>query len=216
MDWKKVNKIIRSSKCILLTTHENPDGDGLGSALAMYYHLIELGKDCRMINCSEVPEVYDFLNQDSIIEFYDAKTHDLWMESCDLAIIFDVGDFKRLRNIKDLIKSNHMTTINIDHHPHPENHPFNINMVDTSAAATGSMIYEFFKQYRSIPLTKPICEGLYIAVMTDTGSFRYSNTDSVCHENCYRQSIRPVLILAKFTRKFMKQNLLGVFVYWPG
>lgn len=182
MDWKNINKIISASKRILLTTHENPDGDGLGSASAMYYHLQEEGIDCKIINCSDLQEEYGFLNADQIFELYNSEEHDEWLETCDLAIIFDVGDFKRLRKIKDVIEKYNIKTMNIDHHPHPENHPFTYNIVDVKAAATGSMIFEYFKQNRSKPLTKNICEGIYTAVMTDTGSFRYSNTDKTCHE----------------------------------
>ncbi len=182
MDWKNVNEIISASERILLTSHENPDGDGLGSASAMYYHLREQGKDCKIINCSDFPEEYEFLNIGQIFELYNSDKHDEWMQKCDLAIIFDVGDFKRLRKIKNVIEKYNIDTMNIDHHPHPKNHPFTYNIVDINAAATGSMIFEYFKQYRSRPLTKIICEGIYTAVMTDTGSFRYSNTDETCHE----------------------------------
>ena len=103
MDWQQINEMIASSSRILLTSHENPDGDGLGSAVAMYHHLREKGKECRIINCSQLPEEYDFLNHDSIIEMYAAEEHDEWLRNCDLAIIFDVGAFRRLRGIKDAI-----------------------------------------------------------------------------------------------------------------
>jgi phosphoesterase RecJ-like protein len=182
MDWKNINKIISASKRILLTTHENPDGDGLGSASAMYYHLREESIDCRIINYSVLPGEYNFLNKDQIFELYNSDKHNEWLRQCDLAIIFDVGDFKRLRKIKDSIEKYNIKTMNIDHHPHPDNHPFTYNIVDIKSAATGSMLFEYFKQYRSRPLTKNICEGIYTAVMTDTGSFRYSNTDKTCHE----------------------------------
>ncbi|MCH7762132.1 MAG: bifunctional oligoribonuclease/PAP phosphatase NrnA [Candidatus Marinimicrobia bacterium] len=182
MNWKNVNKIIGESKRILLTSHENPDGDGLGSASAMYYHLREEGIDCKIINCSDFPEEFDFLNTEEIFELYHSDKHDEWLRTCDLAIIFDVGDFKRLRKIKDVIEKYNINTMNIDHHPHPDDHPFTYNIVDVKAAATGAMIFEYFKQYRHKPLTKNICEGIYTAVMTDTGSFRYSNTDETCHE----------------------------------
>ncbi|MAD51658.1 MAG: bifunctional oligoribonuclease/PAP phosphatase NrnA [Candidatus Marinimicrobia bacterium] len=182
MEWQQINEMIIASERILLTTHENPDGDGLGSASTMYYHLQEEGKECRIINCSDLPVEYDFLNQNKIFELYDVKEHDKWLEKCDLAIIFDVGDFKRVRGIKDTINRNEIITINIDHHPHSEDHPFTLNVVDTNAAATGAIIFDYLKMARKKPMTKNMCEGLYTAIMTDTGSFRYSNTDAKCHE----------------------------------
>ncbi len=182
MEWQQINEMIIASERILLTTHENPDGDGLGSASAMYYHLQEVGKECRIINCSDLPVEYDFLNQNKIFELYDVKEHDEWLEKCDLAIIFDVGDFKRVRGIKDAINRNEIKTINIDHHPHSDDHPFSLNVVDTNAAATGAIVFDYLKMARKKPMTKNMCEGLYTAIMTDTGSFRYSNTDAKCHE----------------------------------
>jgi len=182
MEWQQINEMIIASERILLTTHENPDGDGLGSASAMYYHLQEVGKECRIINCSDLPVEYDFLNQNIIFELYDVKEHDEWLEKCDLAIIFDVGDFKRVRGIKDAINRNEIKTINIDHHPHSDDHPFSLNVVDTNAAATGAIVFDYLKMARKKPMTKNMCEGLYTAIMTDTGSFRYSNTDAKCHE----------------------------------
>ncbi|HJL73832.1 MAG TPA: bifunctional oligoribonuclease/PAP phosphatase NrnA [Candidatus Marinimicrobia bacterium] len=182
MDWQQINAMLNAAERILLTSHENPDGDGLGSAVAMYHHLRGEGKDCRIINCSPIPQEYDFLNHDGIIEMYTADEHDKWLQDCDLAIIFDVGDFKRLRGIKTAIESFNIDTMNIDHHPHLDDHPFTINIVDTQVAATGVLVYEYLKMYRQEPLSKDICAGIYTAIMTDTGSFRFSNTDAKCHE----------------------------------
>jgi len=182
IDWQQVNAMIAASDRIILTSHENPDGDGLGSEVAIYHHLREEGKDCRIINCSDLPDEYDFLNSDNIIEMYSIDKHDDWVKDCDLAIIFDVGAFNRIRDIKNAIDKYNIKTLNIDHHPHPEDHPFTLNVVDVQAAATGVMVYDYLKEYRQNPLTKKICEGIYTAVMTDTGNFRHSNTNAKCHE----------------------------------
>jgi len=182
MDWTQVSAMIDDAQHILLTTHENPDGDGLGSASAVYYYLQSEGKDCRIINCSPLPEEYEFLNKENIFEKYETDSFDEWFATCDLAIIFDVGDYVRIRGIKDQIEKNQINTLNIDHHPYPEGHPFTYNAVDTSAAATGVLVYDFLVNFMKKPLSKKIGEGIYTAVMTDTGSFRYSNTDAICHE----------------------------------
>ena len=62
LDWKSLHKTIDGVERILLSTHENPDGDGLGSAYAMYHHLKSQGKDCRLIQISQLPHEYEFLN----------------------------------------------------------------------------------------------------------------------------------------------------------
>ena len=96
LDWKKLNKKILSANQIVLSTHQNPDGDGLGSASAMYYYINNLGKECKIIHISDLPNQLDFLNQSNIIETYNNKDHSDWLSSVDLALIFDVGDYNRL------------------------------------------------------------------------------------------------------------------------
>ena len=181
IDWNKINNYISKAKTILITMHENPDGDGLGSATAMYHYLQEVEKDCRIIQVSKLPLEYYYLNEGDIIETYDPDRHGKWIAKVDLVIIFDVGDFKRIRGIKDQIEHHNIATLNIDHHPHPEDHPFTHNVVDLQAASTGDMVYDYIKTVRDGNITKTMAEGIYTAVMTDTGCFRHSNTDSHCH-----------------------------------
>ena len=181
IDWNQINNYISEAKTILLTMHENPDGDGLGSATAMYHYLKEIDKDCRILQISKLPFEYHYLNEGDIIETYDLDRHGKWIAKVDLAIIFDVGDFKRIRGIKDQIEHHNIATLNIDHHPHPDEHPFTHNVVDLQAASTGDMVYDYIKTVRDGNITKTMAEGIYTAVMTDTGCFRHSNTDSHCH-----------------------------------
>jgi len=182
IDWYQVHEVISAADRIMLSTHENPDGDGLGAECGLYYHLKEIGKDVRIINYSPLPEYYTFLNSDQIFECYDQNFHENWIKDVDLVIIFDVGDFVRTRTIVDAIKSHGLKTLNIDHHPHPDEHPFTHNVVDLSAAATGCMVYDYLQIARTDPIAKKSFEGIYTAVMTDTGCFRYSNTDKKCYE----------------------------------
>ena len=126
----------------------------------------------------------DNLNEDGIFEYYDGKSHDEWIKDIDLVIVFDVGDFLRIRTLVDVIKKYQIKTMNIDHHPHPEQNAFNYNIVDLSAAATGSMVYDYLKVARKSAISKNSLLGIYTAVMTDTGCFRHSNTDNKCHEIC--------------------------------
>jgi len=82
----------------------------------------------------------------------------------------------------DAIQENGTTVVNIDHHPYPNGHPFTINITDVKASATGELIYDFLKKIDPDCLTKEIYEAIYIAIMTDTGSFSYNNTNIICHE----------------------------------
>ena len=182
IDWDQVHGVIEEASRIMLTTHENPDGDGLGSQCGLYHHLNEINKEVRIINYSPLPVEYENLNVDRIFETYNESEHNDWMEGADLVIIFDVGDFVRIRTIVDAIEKYSLKTMNMDHHPHPDKHPFTYNLVDLSAAATGCMVYDYLQVARDKPIVKKSLEGIYTAVMTDTGCFRYSNTNNKCHE----------------------------------
>jgi|TARA_B110000263_G_scaffold236021_1_gene234983 phosphoesterase RecJ-like protein len=181
LDWKSLHNTINSSAKIMLSTHENPDGDGLGSATAVWHYLTQIGKDCRLINISDLPMEYEFLNPNNIIETYNPEIHDSWISEADLAIIFDVGDFNRLRQVGEKITSNSVKAINIDHHPDLNDKRFTKNYIQMTAAATGEMVYDFLKS-ANVDLTLAMANGIYTAVMTDTGSFCYSNTNQKCHQ----------------------------------
>ena len=96
-NWKDIDKLISNSNRIVLSTHEKPDGDGLCSGIAFYYYLKNLKKDTRFIQPSPFPEQYKIIDPDSIVETYsdDCKS---WIESADLLILFDIGNYKRARN----------------------------------------------------------------------------------------------------------------------
>lgn len=194
IDWQTMTDMIQSADRILITTHENPDGDGLGSAAAMYHHLAEGGRECRIICSSKLPREYAFLNEGQIFEVHDLQRDRDWISGAELALVFDVGDFKRLRGIGDELLRFAIPTLNIDHHPHLNADQFTYNLIDLKAAATGEMLYDYFKTVRSGSLPPEICLGIYTGVMTDTGSFRYSNTNLKCHQiaiECIQAGIQP-------------------------
>ena len=217
IDWKKVNNVILKADKIMLTTHENPDGDGLGSECGIYYHLKEMGKDVKILNYSDLPAQYQFLNTDNIFETFDLNEHKNWMMDLDLLIVFDVGDFSRTRTVADFVFKNKIKVLNIDHHPHPENHNFSYNCVDLKAAATGCMVYDYLKINRVSPINKKSLEGIYTAVMTDTGSFRYSNTTGKCHKiaiECLENNIETHRIFQSIYENNPKSRveLMGKFL----
>lgn len=181
LDWKKLNQKILSSSRIVLSTHQNPDGDGLGSASAMYHYIKSLEKDCKIIHISDFPNQYDFLNQNNVIETYNESDHDEWMQTSDLALIFDIGAYHRLGILGDILNKNNIYTVNIDHHPDLNDGRFNDNYINIDAAATGEMVYDFLID-NNINLNQLMAQGIYTAVMTDTGSFRHNNTNQKSHK----------------------------------
>lgn len=199
-DWEKIYREIEKADSIMLTTHENPDGDGIGSIVALYYHLVTKEKKCRIILTSTLPEEYHFLDSDNKFEFFEEAKHSEWIENVDLAILLDIGNYTRTGRMWNMIQQNGTTVVNIDHHPYPNGHPFTINVSDINASATGELIYSYLKAIDPSSLSKRVYEAIYIAIMTDTGSFSYNNTNALCHEIA-ANAIRTGVDTAKIHQK---------------
>ena len=191
--WKELDSLIKASNKILLSTHVNSDGDGLGSEIGMYYYLKSLNKDCRIINPSKFPEIYRIINPEDKVECYSINQND-WIESIDLAIIFDIGDLNRLNEIYPLIENNKICVI--DHHPKNDDLSLVLSVIDVYAPATGYMVWKFFQYLKMTKsfLDIKISNALYTALISDTGSFRYGSTHPDCHlmaANLLESGVQP-------------------------
>lgn len=167
-----VIKLIGDSRNIAILSHIMPDGDNIGSSLALYNALSKIGKNAVFILDDDVPEVYKFLKGSQKTEkpYNDHKF--------DLVIVLDCGDAGRLGRSSRYLEGTKV--INIDHHLSNSNFGL-YNIVDTSAAATGEIIYRLINRLE-IALDKDICECIYTGIVTDTGQFQYSNTTDLTHE----------------------------------
>lgn len=172
MIYPKIISKIKESNKIAIMSHIMPDGDNVGSCLALYNALKKSGKNVHLILDDEIPKVYKFLNNSEKAE------RPGQYESFDLVIALDCGDAKRLGKSGIYLENNFV--INIDHHI--SNDEFgDLNMIDANAAATAEIIYQIIK-ILGIDMDKEISECLYTAIVTDTGQFQYSNTTSLTHQ----------------------------------
>lgn len=172
MIYPKIIEKIKESSKIAILSHIMPDGDCVGSSLALYTAFINAGKKARYILDDSIPVKYGFLKNS------DKAENPGEYEKFDAVIALDCGDEERLGTCSKYLKGNFV--INIDHHI--SNTEFgNLNMVDTNAAATGEIVYQIIK-IMGIEMNKDISECLYTAIVTDTGQFQYSNTTSVTHQ----------------------------------
>ena len=171
---EEVKKSIDRGQRFVLTTHVNPDGDGIGSEAALAAFLLQLGKDVFIYNSSTLPENYRFLDPDKLMTIYDPKVHREILYSADGIFILDISEWNRLRRVGEDIRPLRTRKICIDHHP--QNGKFvNLNLVDVSACSTGEIVFDLLK-FCNAKISKHIAEAIYTSIMTDTGSFRYSNT----------------------------------------
>ena len=158
---------IVNANSVFLATHEVPDGDAIGSMIAVHLGLKAMGKKSVMYCKDPVPEIYKFLPESSkVTSSYNAG------DRYDLALVLDCGDAKRV-NDKINLHEVGAKVVNIDHHP--DNTKFgDINVIE-SISSVSQMIYELFKMM-DVQITKEIAECLYTGIMTDTGNFRYDYT----------------------------------------
>ncbi|HEX9653083.1 MAG TPA: bifunctional oligoribonuclease/PAP phosphatase NrnA [bacterium] len=171
----KVRDCITAGRKFVLTTHVNPDGDGLGCEAALAAWLTDLGKDVHIFNSSPVPANYRFIDPDKLMMVYNRDLHREILLSADYIMILDISDWKRLRELGEDARGAAVPKICIDHHP-PQDKFVDIKLVDTSACATGEIVYDLLK-FAGAKITRRIAEALYTSIITDTGSFRFSNTN---------------------------------------
>lgn len=163
---RKVSQIIRENDNFLVTSHANPDGDAIGSMSAMGHMLRSMGKKFSLFNESRLPEKYDWVNLPAPIQNrYEPGKHS-WI------IVLDCGDFERTG--KELPSKASEPVINIDHHR--GNPAFGqINWVDVSSSSVGEMVADLAEHLGHEPDTA-MAEGIYLALVSDTGFFTFGNT----------------------------------------
>jgi len=188
---------IRRRQRFIVASHARPDGDAIGSCLAMAFALEHLGKQVRVVSRDRVPPQMQAFPGVAGIEVVDRVD-----DPGDAVIVMECGDVQRT-GIAGLDRG---YVINIDHHP--GNTMFGaMNWFDLSAAACGEMVFELIGQL-GVPFTREIATHVYIAILTDTGSFHYSNitprTFNICQQ-CIEAGVSP----SSVARTIFDSNNLG-------
>ena len=170
----EVAEEIRAADRFLLTTHEGPDGDALGSLLATHKLLQQLGKDSVMFLAAKefpLPVEYRFLPLEEVF-------HEPPVDLVDRLVVFlDCGNIDRMP--VDFLRRDDARILNIDHH-HDNTRFGNVNLVDTRASCTAEILYRLVRPLGA-EITPDIATALYVALVTDTGRFMYENTGPDSH-----------------------------------
>lgn len=165
---------LRAAQRIGISFHTSPDGDSLGSSLALLNILREIGKDVYIMSKESIPDSFTFLPN----SFEILNTNSEVTENTDTVIILDCGNVERI-NCNLEFKNRNYKIINIDHHKSNELYG-DVNYVNSSAAAVGEIIYDIMNLL-NVELNKDIATCIYTSLLTDTGSFRFSNTTLKTH-----------------------------------
>ena len=219
---KDIVDLINNNQEFILTSHVNPDGDSIGSEIALYIYLKNLGKNARVFNYSPTPVNYTFLDKDSVIEHFNESEHKQYIENADVIFILDTNEFSRLRTLAPYIQASKSKKVLIDHHLGFSKNNFDYYISDTNSPATGEILFRFFKEIEKAGnsgsvITQQMAVALYAAIMTDTGSFKYARTDSNTHiiiAELLKTGIDPYEVYAEIYNKASigKLHLLGRFL----
>ena len=166
--FEQIGQALREGVRFAVLGHVRPDGDALGSQLALGLSLKQLGKDVRIWNEEGMLEKYSFLPNANLLTKPPAEPEDV-----DVAIALDTAIQNRLGNSLPAVRSAKVW-INIDHHPSNPGYG-DLVYIDPNSPATGQILFELI-QSEKLPIDAAIAENLYVAISTDTGSFQYPNT----------------------------------------
>lgn len=170
---QQIVEAIRQCRSVLVVSHEGPDGDAVGASLGMAAFLRAIGKEVTVHLADPVPELYRFLPGADLV------TPAIPDQDFDLSFVLDVGEFRRA-GAQFCAFARIGRIINLDHHLTCEQFG-SINLIDEQAAATGLLVWRVAKAYGfTADYDTALC--LYVAVLTDTGSFRYSNANREAFE----------------------------------
>jgi phosphoesterase RecJ-like protein len=168
MIWNEIENVIKNNQSFIISSHMSLDGDSIGSQLSFYWYLKSLGKEVVIFDKDPVPSKFLFLKNSE--QFTNVKPE----RHFDVLVVLDASNPARMGWENPLAIAS--TVIDIDHH-RDNSHFGNHNVVQTSAAATGELIYQFFTE-TGITYPPFVAEALYTAIISDTGGFRFSNTNS--------------------------------------
>ncbi|MFI5231882.1 MAG: bifunctional oligoribonuclease/PAP phosphatase NrnA [Gemmatimonadales bacterium] len=177
-DIKRLASELQRGQTIALSTHINADGDGCGSEAALARLLQQMGMTAQIVNPTPWPSMFDFLLGDDVHDRSAAGAGAL--EHADRLVVLDISDVKRLGTLAPAVRALKTPPLVIDHHLPGEEPPGVIRVTDVVACATGELVYDFAATL-GLEITPAIATALYVALLTDTGGFRFSNTSPRCH-----------------------------------
>ncbi len=200
--WSDIIEVIQKRTRFVLTTHVNPDGDGVGAAAALTALLHSLGKQVRFVCDSPLPEKFQFLDENQVYEFYSPYS-DFSQE--EVLVVLDTHRKERIGGVANLVAFPNITSICIDHHELTDTFT-EYHVIDSTACSVGAMVHSLI-QALGEPLTLDAAKGIYASILCDTGRFSYSSTNREAHaiaDDCLSVGVDPN---AMYSRLFQRVPL---------
>jgi phosphoesterase RecJ-like protein len=208
--WEEAGRLleaINSHKKFLITSHVSLDGDALCSELALVRVLENLGKKAWIVNASEIPHTYDFLPGIEKVMRWPEMPSGKW----DAVFVLDLGKWSRMGKLTRVVSPEKDFIIDIDHHLSTTGCG-HVSLIDPEASSTGELLYEFFK-YSNLPVDSDMALLLYVAIITDTGRFSFSNTTARTHSNVAELITHGIDAQYVFNKVFRRQTMPQLQLY---
>jgi len=181
---KKLNELINASENIVIIPHTSPDGDAIGSCLALYNVLKIINKSSHVVSPNKAPDFLNWTPGFDKITYYDTEKERCkkLISNSDLIFTLDFNDLSRIGELKEVLNQSNSKTVMIDHHQNPKDYA-DLIFSNSEIGSTCELLYEIFVLIGfESKLNKDISSCLYLGMMTDTGSFQYSSVSSRTHE----------------------------------
>jgi len=181
---QEIFPLLTAPRKVVITTHQKPDPDAMGSSLGMYHFLISMGHEVSVISPTNWATWLNWMQSSNVVIDYELsqeKAHDA-LSKADWLFCLDFNIFTRTKHLSQKLYDFKGTRVLIDHHQQPDTANFDYGISDTAKSSTAEMVYDFIVQSgHSDKINTPIAECLYAGVMADTGSFRFASTSASVH-----------------------------------
>jgi len=184
-EFEEFRSIIQHGQRFVLTTHVNPDGDGLGCEIALARFLQSQGKQTTILNHNATPSYYLYLDRHNEIHQFQAVQHQQSIQEADVIVVLDTNSPDRLASLKSHVLASKAKKVCIDHHLDKSDFA-DLTILDEPSAATGEILYRLLEFLGNGPFDEETATALYTALMTDTGSFRFPKTTPDIHRQVAR------------------------------
>lgn len=175
---------LNTPKKVVITTHQKPDGDAMGSSLGLYHFLMQLGHTVQVVSPTNWASFLNWMPASKNVLDYDRQTAaaDAAIDAADWIFCLDFNSLGRTRRMEEKLGASNAKRILIDHHQEPQVDKFAYGVSDTGKSSTCEMVYDFIINSGNDQLiNEAVAECLYAGVMTDTGSFRFPSTTASVH-----------------------------------
>ena len=177
---QELKNLLSAKQNVVITTHVNPDGDAIGSSVALLNFLIKMGHDVSVIIPNDYPDFLKWMKNDELIINYSNSKNESQDKIKNASLIFclDFNNLNRINELGDYISDSKAKKVLIDHHLDPSDF-YDFKIHDVKASATAELVYNFLIELDSNAVDKDISEALYTGILTDTGSFKFSMSPKV-------------------------------------